>query len=281
MRPFTSPTSTSSVRPAAMSRTACAMSSDTPRSLAKWLSVPSGSTPSAMPVPASTDATALTVPSPPPATMSGGLARASRNASSISSAPVVGDRIFALIPASRNKTSSLAAWSAPWPTPEDELRMTGMGFGTRVRPGATLVVQRGRRLAYAFRRLSDSAGEVAAPVRARRAALDQHRDRALAPVDHATPAFLAAVREAGGVSRAGRLVVGERDDGEKAEPGDHEERARRRVIGEAEDPRDDDPRHRHDRLDHAMHRERNHAHRAKRIAGEERSAQVDDAENLG
>src|SRR4029079_14038932 len=74
-RPVTSPTSNSSVRPPALSRNARARSVDRPRSRAKWFSVPSGSTPSAMPVPASTEATALMVTSPPPRTISAGAAR--------------------------------------------------------------------------------------------------------------------------------------------------------------------------------------------------------------
>ena len=59
-----------------------------PRSLAKWFSVPSGSTPKAMPVSTSAAATVLTVPSPPPATISRGRrATALPTAAAISSPP--------------------------------------------------------------------------------------------------------------------------------------------------------------------------------------------------
>src|SRR6478736_5032915 len=66
--PFTSARSTSIVLPARMHATAASSSRGTRRSLAKWLRVPKGSTPSVPLVRATIAATVLTVPSPPAAT---------------------------------------------------------------------------------------------------------------------------------------------------------------------------------------------------------------------
>jgi hypothetical protein len=60
-------------------------------SRAKWLSVPTGSTASGIGVSTSAEATALTVPSPPAATMSGGFSRAISCASP-SGCPAQGER---------------------------------------------------------------------------------------------------------------------------------------------------------------------------------------------
>ena len=88
MRPFTSPASMRRGLPRSVFTTAAAMSSGMARSRAKWLSVPSGITPSVLAVPASTPATVLTVPSPPAATTSFAPVAMARLASAPSSAPL-------------------------------------------------------------------------------------------------------------------------------------------------------------------------------------------------
>ena len=95
-----------------------------PRSLAKWFSVPSGRTPKAMPVSTSAAATVLTVPSPPPATISGGRrAMALPTAATISSPPCASS-ISACRPAAWKwpASRSTSAWSLP--PPEPALTMT-------------------------------------------------------------------------------------------------------------------------------------------------------------
>ena len=72
IRPFTSATSTARrIFPARMIATACSTSIGRLNAFAKWFNVPAGMTPSATSEPAMTDATPLSVPSPPAATIVG------------------------------------------------------------------------------------------------------------------------------------------------------------------------------------------------------------------
>src|SRR5476649_731556 len=112
MRPLTSPTSTCAVVPRAMVAMAWSRSSGMFKSLAKWFSVPSGSTPSATPLPASTDATALMVPSPPPATTASTPRASARVAAAIISSPPCASVTSAATSSAANCRVSCALQSA-------------------------------------------------------------------------------------------------------------------------------------------------------------------------
>src|SRR6478672_3100388 len=112
-RPLTSAMSTCRVRPPAIAATAWSRSSGMPASFAKWLSVPSGSTPSGMSVPATAAAAVLIVPSPPAATSASTPAASAASVQwrSISSGATA--RILASMPCASNSGRSLSALSSP------------------------------------------------------------------------------------------------------------------------------------------------------------------------
>ncbi len=120
-----------------------------PRSLAKWLSVPSGRTPKTMPVSTSAAATVLTVPSPPPATISAGRrAMALPTAATISSPPCASS-ISACRPAARKWPASRSTSARSLPLPEPALTMTTIAAAVMVserprahRPRAPLRAER-------------------------------------------------------------------------------------------------------------------------------------------
>src|SRR5574338_1360293 len=107
-RPFISPTSTRRALPAAITRAASSISVGMPRSRAKWLSVPSGRMPSAVPVPASADAAAAMVPSPPPAINKGSPRSAMALARTSQSPPSIGS-IAASTPAAASADATRSA----------------------------------------------------------------------------------------------------------------------------------------------------------------------------
>src|SRR5207244_8365969 len=94
-------------------------------SYAKWLRVPSGRTPRAIPLPARTEATAFIVPSPPPARIARGLFFDSFFASAIASAPLDASSTSGSAPAARKCAFSCARSRALRPGPARLLMMTG------------------------------------------------------------------------------------------------------------------------------------------------------------
>src|SRR5688572_14313476 len=135
IRPFTSPMSRSVTRPRASAATAASSSRGTESSLAKWLCVPSGSTPNATGPPARAFAMVFSVPSPPPAMTVSNLSTAAPRAVSARSGPwtflTSTSTPAASKPARMRSTSSpadeLASVPAAW------LRMTS----TRIEPERT------------------------------------------------------------------------------------------------------------------------------------------------
>jgi hypothetical protein len=125
--PFSSPRSTARRSPRAIASTAFSISSGMPRSLAKWLNVPSGRMPSAVSVPRSTSASALRVPSPPPPTSSGGLARIASRAATSSASPLLTQLTCTARPCSPKSFCSRSFTSSGWPPPAVALMTTGIG----------------------------------------------------------------------------------------------------------------------------------------------------------
>jgi hypothetical protein len=98
-----------------------------PRSFAKWFRVPSGSTPKRTPLPTMHEATALMVPSPPPAATISAPFCSARRAVAIISSPSLASTSSASRPAARSlaRSSSAALSSWPWPAPPLTITVTG------------------------------------------------------------------------------------------------------------------------------------------------------------
>src|SRR6478752_7679682 len=126
--PFISATSTRRCLPPAISLAASPRSLGMPRSRAKWLSVPKGSTPSTVSVPASAEAAALIVPSPPP-TITKGSPRLAMVLQRTAQSPPPMSVSFASIPAARNASATLSAiFLSAVNAPPSRFSRTGTGL---------------------------------------------------------------------------------------------------------------------------------------------------------
>ena len=133
IRPFICATSTRRSVRRAISLAASSVSSGMPRSRAKWLSVPSGRMPSAVLVPASADAAAAMVPSPPPTT-SRGLPRSAIARQRTSHLPLSISSISGSMPAA---ASALATLSPIPSSATTALALQLRRTGTRAMPAPT------------------------------------------------------------------------------------------------------------------------------------------------